>query len=350
MVVMPLGLLLLALSGGMAMTFGASPLASARTVAPSLAMLADATPTRREALLALTAAASAWPHVLPAASAAPVLPVLVLGASGGTGLECVQYLVAQGRPCIAATRSGEFTPEVRRSPLVTVAKGDVTSRSSLAELITPGKLGGVIYAASASRQQEAKSTSDARAVDRDGVIACADLCLAAKVPRLVLVSSGGVSKPKSAVYLILNTVANGIMKAKIDGEDGVRRLYSQEGVADKGLGYTIVRPGGLTREAALGPAAVELNQGDEKSGRISRADVAAICVESLSSEAAFDTTFECYYASSAKGLNDVGPSNALAVGAGVRTDATSYQTGLERRADTWQQLFEGLKRDSPALN
>lgn len=56
-----------------------------------------------------------------------------------------------------------------------------------------------------------------------------------------------------------------------------------------------MRPGGLTRDPPLGVASVELNQGDEKSGRIARSDVAAICVESLSSVAAFDTTFECYY-------------------------------------------------------
>jgi len=272
-------------------------------------------------------------------------PVLVLGASGGTGLECVEYLVSCGRPCIAATRSGELAGALAGNALVTVAKGDVTNEASLAALITRGSLGGVIYAASASRQKEAKATSNAKAVDRDGVIACAKLCIASEVPRLVLVSSGGVSKPTSAVYLFLNTVANGIMKAKIDGEDALRRLYLAPEVVNKGVGYTVVRPGGLTREAGLGVSAVELNQGDEKSGRIARSDVAAICIESLQSAAAFDTTFECYYGDTAKPLNAVGASNALAVGAGVTTEATEYATGNERRGQTWSELFEGLKSD-----
>jgi FlaA1/EpsC-like NDP-sugar epimerase len=169
-------------------------------------------------------------------------PVLVLGASGGTGLECVEYLVSCGRPCIAATRSGELAGALAGNALVTVAKGDVTNEASLAALITRGSLGGVIYAASASRQKEAKATSNAKAVDRDGVVACAKLCIASEVPRLVLVSSGGVSKPTSAVYLFLNTVANGIMKAKIDGEDALRRLYLAPEVVNKGVGYTVVRP------------------------------------------------------------------------------------------------------------
>jgi len=270
-------------------------------------------------------------------------PVLVLGASGGTGLECIKYLVEKGRPCIAATRSGEFAGPT--NDLVTVAKGDVTSRESLAALFKPDQLSAVIYAASASRQKEAKAQSNAKAVDREGVITCSELCIANGVPRLVLVSSGGVSKPKSGVYLFLNTFAGGIMDAKIAGEDSMRRLYADRGVRDRGIGYTIVRPGGLTRDPALGVASVELNQGDEKSGRIARADVAAICVESLSSAAAFDTTFECYYADTAKGLEDVMASNAKAVGAGVATEVTGYRSGSERRADTWPKLFEGLAPD-----
>ena len=283
---------------------------------------------------------------LPASAGSSAAPVLVLGASGGTGLECIKYLVAKGMPCIAATRSGRFEFPLASSPLVTVAKGDVTSKESMGALINAeSKLGAVIYAASASRKDEAKATSNAKAVDRDGVIACAELCIATSVPRLVLVSSGGVSKPKSAVYLFLNTVAGGIMDAKIAGEDRLRRLYAAPAVASRGVGYTVVRPGGLTRDDGLGVSAVELNQGDEKSGRIARADVAAICIESIASPDAFDTTFECYYADTAKGLNDVMASNAKAVGAGIKTQATEVASGRERRAESWPNLFKGLQRD-----
>ena len=289
------------------------------------------------------AAAATGIKALPASAAAK--PVLVLGANGGTGLECVKYLQKKGRPCVAATRTGEFVGEANK--LVTVAKGDVTSLASLEPLITE-QTGAVIFAASASRQADAKKTSNAKAVDNVGLVNCAKLCIEKSVPRLVVVSSGGVSKPSSAVYIFLNLAANGIMDAKIAGEDAVRRLYAAPGLTEKNIGYTVVRPGGLLRDPGLGVSAVELNQGDTKSGRINRADVAAICIESLESKAAFDTTFECYYKDTAKGLDDVMKSNAAAVGAGVKTTPTEASTGRERRGDTWPKLFEGLERDRVA--
>ena len=272
-------------------------------------------------------------------------PVLVLGANGGTGLECVRYLQKKGRPCIAATRTGEFVGEANK--FVTVAKGDVTDAASLASLITD-QTGAVIFAASASRQADAKKSSNAKAVDNIGLVNCAKLCIEKSVPRLVVVSSGGVSKPSSAVYIFLNLAANGIMDAKIAGEDAVRKLYAAPELIEKNIGYTVVRPGGLLRDPGMGVSAVELNQGDTKSGRINRADVAAICIESLDSKAAFDTTFECYYKDTAKGLDDVMKSNAAAVGAGVKTTPTEASTGRERRGDTWPKLFEGLERDRVA--
>ena len=294
---------------------------------------------------ALPGAAAAATAIGTQNALAAAKPVLVLGANGGTGLECVRYLQKKGRPCVAATRTGEFVGEANK--LVTVAKGDVSSLASLEPLITE-QTGAVIFAASASRQADAKKTSNAKAVDNVGLVNCAKLCIEKSVPRLVVVSSGGVSKPSSAVYIFLNLAANGIMDAKIAGEDAVRRLYAAPGLAEKNIGYTVVRPGGLLRDAGLGVSAVELNQGDTKSGRINRADVAAICIESLESKAAFDTTFECYYKDTAKGLDDVMKSNAAAVGAGVKTTPTETSTGRERRGDTWPKLFEGLERDRVA--
>ena len=295
----------------------------------------------RRNVLTKAAAASTAGAFLPAFASDDRRPVLVLGASGGTGRECVNYLLQQKRAVIAATRTGELDAAPPASSLLSIVQGDVTSPASMSALIKPGSLSGVIFAASASRQAK---QSNAKAVDRDAVVDVSKLCIESEVPRLVLVSSGGVSKPTSAVYLFLNLAANGIMDAKISGENTLRKLYAAPGLASKGIGYTVVRPGGLTRDAPLGVAAVELNQGDDKSGRIARSDVAAICVECLARPAAFDTTFECYYGDTAKPLDAVMQSNAKGIATGT-TEATGVMSGRERRADTWPALFEGLQRD-----
>ena len=52
------------------------------------------------------------------------------------------------------------------------------------------------------------------------------------------------------------------------------------------LAYTIVRPSGLGSGPFLGVTSLEINQGDEFAGDISRADLAAVCVECASSEQA----------------------------------------------------------------
>jgi len=109
----------------------------------------------------------------------------------------------------------------------------------------------------------------------------------------------------------------------------------------------VVRPGGLTKDEPLGVSAVELNQGDDKSGRIARSDVAAICVECLDRPAAFDTTFECYYGDTAKDLDSVMASNAKGIATGTK-ESTSVMTGRERRASSWPELFEGLVQDRAA--
>ena len=125
------------------------------------------------------------------------------------------------------------------------------------------------------------------------------------------------------------------MEEKIKGEDAVRKLYAEN---NSNLTYTIIRPGGLTLDPPRGAGAIELNQGDTKSGRLARADVAALCVESLAyPEATGWTTFECYRSS-------VGLSNI----AKKKTDGEVFVSGFERRGDMYKDLFTGLKKDPDA--
>jgi hypothetical protein len=128
------------------------------------------------------------------------------------------------------------------------------------------------------------------------------------------------------------------MDEKIKGEDAVRSMY----IGQEGVTYTVIRPGGLTEDPLRGVSEVELNQGDSKTGRISRFDVARLCVEStLYPEFTGMTTFECYDADTGKPLQSVALSNILK----QKSDPAEFVTGKERRGRTYQDLFRGLEKD-----
>ncbi|KAJ8549444.1 hypothetical protein K7X08_033151 [Anisodus acutangulus] len=108
-------------------------------------------------------------------------------------------------------------------------------------------------------------------------------------PRFVHVSSAGVTRPerpgidlsKQPPAVRLNKELDFILTFKLKGEDEIR---------ESGIPYTIVRPCALTEE----PAGADLifDQGDNITGKISREEVARICVAALKSPYACDKTFE----------------------------------------------------------
>ena len=275
-----------------------------------------------------------------AASSSSGNAITIIGANGKTGRKAVEVSLRKGLNTFAVTRSGVFLSngDAFDDKKLTNVAADITKSSSYDALRSVLKVSNAcIFAASASKDG---GTPDK--VDRDGLVAVAKACIDCKVPRLVIVSSGAVSKPFSPVYIFLN-LFGGIMKAKIQGEDEVRRLYAVDEVMKQKLTYTIIRPGGLTEDEALGVSAVELNQGDDRSGRISRWDVASIAVESIASSDAEDTTFECYNADTSKPLGEVGLNNILKK---TSNDDDRSLTGRERRGASWSAIFKGLSKDA----
>ena len=263
-------------------------------------------------------------------------PFCVIGANGRTGTKCVQRLLQKNIPVRATSRGGiynEGVPEGLQQSLLSPTICDVTDPSTIATAVSGTRA--VIFAASAS-----KAGGTPAQVDNVGLVNVAKACLDAKVPHLVIVSSGGVSKPDSPVYKFLN-IFGSIMEQKIIGEDTVRDLYAKANSNE--CTYTVVRPGGLTEEPSKGVSALELNQGDAKSGRISRYDVADICIEAtVYPQSTGGTTFECYDADTGKPLSSVGMSNIMK----QTSETPSFISGKERRGSTWEQLFKGLEKDA----
>lgn len=279
-------------------------------------------------------------------------PICIIGANGKTGSECVGACLARGIPVVATTRGGVYTGNYANASsdlLIGNAICDVTLPDTIMDAIKGSRA--VIFAASAS-----KAGGTPAAVDNLGLVNVAKACIDQKIPHLVIVSSGAVTKPESPVYKFLNLFGN-IMEEKIRGEDRVRNMYQKEfsqGITVSGTTtYTILRPGGLTEESVRGVQALELNQGDTKSGRISRADVASLCVEVTKYPAITGgTTFECYDADTGKPLQTVGISNLfkqknnMNLGQkGASSNVDVYISGYEQRGSTWEDLFTGLTKD-----
>jgi len=265
-------------------------------------------------------------------------PIVVLGANGKTGTECVKALTSLSVPVRATSRSGVYKDEesLTSKQFYETAVCDVTQSSTVSSALKGASA--VIFAASASKHGGTPAQ-----VDNDGLLNVAKACIQAKIPKLVIVSSGAVTQPSSPVFLFLNLFGK-IMEEKIKGEDAVRSLYaSLPSSGDEApLSYTIIRPGGLTEEEGLGVLALELNQGDTKSGRIARADVAQLCIQSIFLPSLTEnSTFECYDKDTGAPLATVGASNIMK----SKTKSETFISGRECIGNSWEEIFKGLERD-----
>lgn len=248
--------------------------------------------------------------------------VTVLGSNGKTGKMIVQYLSAQGvsvKP--TSYRESSKNPFEGLANVEAYAIGDVTKIETLEPALKGSKA--VIFAASASSKG-----GKADKVDYEGVINVANECVRLKVPRLVVISSGAVTRPDSLGFKITN-LFGGIMDYKLRGEIGLKEVYAK---ADPSLSYVIIRPGGLLDSVAVGPGHIELNQGDSISGEVNREDVAqAAGAAAISSSMPNAVTFEMY---------EAGRSNPLEK---KFAKVTGYERNGETLGSDYNKLFEGLK-------
>lgn len=110
-----------------------------------------------------------------------------------------------------------------------------------------------------------------------------------KLPQFIQVSSAAVTRPgrpgnnpQDQIPIVkLNDQLGGILTWKLRGENAIRA---------SGLPYTIIRPCALTEEP--GGKALFFDQGDNITGKVSREDIAQLCIAALESDAAINRTFE----------------------------------------------------------
>jgi len=227
--------------------------------------------------------------------------VLVAGATGRTGRLVLDQL--RRDPRFAIRPLARDVALARREVGADYAwvEGDVTKPQTLGRAMAGVSL--VVIAIGAT---ERSGPNSPEFVDFGGVRHLTDAARAAGVRQVVLESSMGVGSGGGLLGLLLNLISGDALEWKAKGEAHLRA---------SGVPYTIVRPGGLT-DGPGGQGGIALQQGDEGSGRISRADVAAVLVAVLDNPDALGKTFEV--------IND---------------DAA--------KADAWRRGFSALRRDPP---
>ena len=132
-------------------------------------------------------------------------------------------------------------------------------------------------------------------------------------PQFIMISSAGVTRPgrpginleEEPPAVRMNEQLGGILTWKLRGEEAVR---------ESGLPYTIIRPCALTEEP--GGKLLVFEQGDNIRGKVSREDIAKLCVELLEQPQACNLTFE------------------------VKEDNTNGSPPLD-----WENLFSDLRAD-----
>lgn len=121
-------------------------------------------------------------------------------------------------------------------------------------------------------------------------------------PKFVMVSSAGVTRPgrpglnldEEPPAVRMNDQLGGILTWKLKGEDAVR---------SSGLVYTVIRPCAMTEEP--GGKALIFDRGDNIKGRVSRDDIAELCVRVLAEPEASNVTFEVKAQESGKQVEDL---------------------------------------------
>jgi len=229
--------------------------------------------------LDMAAPASATVTTVPRAGL-PQCSLAVFGASGGTGSEAVLQALERGEDVTCLVRdlvklkaprsAGGFTAEAPlASDKLKVTQGSVTNKADVDKVFEGQNVTGVVVALGG----KTKDVGPTMLEDGTGNIIAA--CKANGVKRISVVTTIGAGDSMDqapwAFRLLMMTVMSSIMADKNKQES----LFLSGPGAD--LEYCLVRPGGLKSEPPNGV----VNVIDGEAGAISRADVAAFCLDAV---------------------------------------------------------------------
>jgi len=197
--------------------------------------------------------------------------VIVAGGHGKIAMHLHPLLVARGDEVRALIRNPDQADDVRAAGAEPVYC-DLEAEEDVAAAIGGGEA--IVFAAGAGPGSGAERK---RTMDLGGalkLIAAAKTC---GISRYVIVSAMGADSPPPEG------------EGDVFGEYLRAKAEADRALAESGLDYTIVRPGGLTDDDPTGLVAL----GDDvERGQIPRADVAAVIASSLHTDGTVGKAFE----------------------------------------------------------
>ncbi len=208
--------------------------------------------------------------------------VIVAGATGRAGRAIVNELLKRGysvRALIRAHIVPPFDPPDQpgmRSRGVEPAQGDLTSVASLEKALE-----GVHFLISAIGSKKPFSKAENDKIDNMGNQNLARAAKAKGLEKIVIISSVGAGNSRNALSFVYKMLMSPILRAKEKSEAFIQSF---------GMTYTIIRPGGYGDKEASGRIA--FGEGGKITGRITREQIAKVCVDALTNPAMNNRTFE----------------------------------------------------------
>lgn len=197
--------------------------------------------------------------------------VLIFGATGSLGVEIVQDLVARGDKVTAFVRSSSNRAPIDL-PGVDFVVGDVMDYASVVAAFQEGQYDAVISAIGAAREQN---------IDYQGNANIFKAAVEKGVARVIMISTIGAGDSSQAAPLISRIALSNVLPQKTRAEDDLRA---------SGLGYTILRPGGLP-PGVIGTGGGILSEDITTMGFIKRPDLARLVVGVLDDDRTIGKTF-----------------------------------------------------------
>ena len=197
------------------------------------------------------------------------MDVVVAGGHGKVALRLLKLLAERGDRARGLVRNPDHAADLEAAGAEPVVC-DLEQEDDVARFARGADA--VVFAAGAG---PGSGPARKQTMDLGGAVKLIEAARANGIARYVMVSSMGADHPERA---------SGAMRPYLEA-----KAQADERLAASGLGYTIVRPGGLTDEPGTGRIRAGLEIG---SGRVPRDDVAATLVAVLDADNTIGRTFD----------------------------------------------------------